>query len=102
VMDLVVFCLTYLVKIFSWLLHKFFRPFFDYLRDIEFPCLECVSTLWDAIDQLLAMDFNFSLGFDVVGFLRYLMGFINFGYGMEVIFCVLLARFILRRIPFIG
>ncbi len=100
--ELVLFVFLYLGKFVDYAVDSLIRPAIRWLHEMQVPCLECIETLWSSLDYLLLTDWSALFGFDAYRLLKYFADFFNLGFGFEVILCFSIAKFLLRRLPFIG
>ena len=66
----------------------------DFVGTMDAPC--CIDRIPDIVNGFVSLGSYFSGGFG------WFLSMADVGFGVELIMCVLLARFLLRRIPFIG
>jgi len=99
--NFIVSIIEFFFDLIKWVIDTVFSFVVDFLvwllGIIPDPC--CIQGTLDALQWLSQFLHSNS---PVAQWLAYIFSLFQFGYGLGVILCAALARFILRRLPFIG
>lgn len=104
--DLIRWVFHYAFFLFQYVYKKFLGPFIAYLRDLDLPCTNCAVYLHDSVlaiynGGLINIPY-LNITVDTWQIFSYFTNMFAVKIGIECILCAYLARFIIRRIPFIG
>jgi len=106
---LLIWLLTQLVHVLDLVIFNFLSPIINLLANMGFPCALCVDTLLDSVSALKSGSWAVSLSsgysinpYSYINLFNYLLGMVNIPFAFDAIFCAMIAKFLLRRIPVIG
>ena len=90
--------LQFILDVINWAFDQALIPLLhtlaSWVGQLSPPC--CVDRIPGIVDNFVG------LASYLGGGLGWFLGMIDLGFGVQVIMCVLIARFVLRRIPLIG